>query len=96
MVVDDLDVVRVAVPPAEANAPSVIDAYTVLPTPIALERFQSVPWRDSQIVKALGSIQLDKFAQHDPLEGGREAAPGCAGEEALGLAVGEAPDHAEP
>lgn len=96
MVVDHLDVVRVAVPPAEANAPPLVDADTVLPTPVTLERFQPVPWRDSQIVKALGGVQLDEFAQHHPVESDREAAPWPAGEQALGLAVGEAPDHPEP
>jgi hypothetical protein len=36
MVVDDLDIVRVAVDPAEADAPLVVDANAVLAGPVAV------------------------------------------------------------
>jgi hypothetical protein len=46
MVVHDLDVVGIAIPPLEADSVAVIDADTVLPFPVGFERLQ---------MKALGS-----------------------------------------
>jgi hypothetical protein len=42
MVVDDLDIVRIAVAPCEAETPVVVDPYAVLPPSIALQRFEAV------------------------------------------------------
>ena len=40
MVVHDFDIVRITIPPLEADSVAVIDADTVLPFPVGLERFQ--------------------------------------------------------
>ena len=44
VVVDDLDVVRVAALPDEADAPLIVDPDRVLALPIAPERLESMPW----------------------------------------------------
>lgn len=95
MIVHDLDIVRVAVAPAEADPPLVVDANAVLAAPIALERFQPVARWHSQVIEALGGVELHEFPKHDPLELRRESAAGHTCEETLGLAIDEAPDHPE-
>ena len=40
MVVHDLGIVGIAIPPLEADSVAVIDADTVLPFPVGFERFQ--------------------------------------------------------
>jgi hypothetical protein len=40
MVVHDLDIAGIAIPPLEADSVAVIDADTELPFPVGFERFQ--------------------------------------------------------
>lgn len=46
MVVDDLDIVRIAVLPPKTNTPLIIDANAPLANPIAGELFKPVPGRN--------------------------------------------------
>ena len=52
MVVDQFDIVRVAVTPGEADAPLVIDTDTVLPRALGGQLFQTVTGRYAQIDSA--------------------------------------------
>jgi hypothetical protein len=45
MVVYDLNVVRIALAPAKANSPLIVDPDAVLAFPIAPQGFQPVPWQ---------------------------------------------------
>ena len=57
MVVDNLYLVSVAVFPAEADPPSVVDTDAVLNAAIAVKSFQSVP-REGKVAQARGRIKL--------------------------------------
>jgi hypothetical protein len=45
MVVYDLNVVRIALAPAKANSPLIVDPDAVLAFPIAPQGFQPIPWQ---------------------------------------------------
>jgi len=49
VIVDDFDVMRIAIAPAEADAPLAVDADAVLSFAIALQRFQPVARRRLQV-----------------------------------------------
>lgn len=95
MVVDDLDRFSVAARPAEADAPLIVDADAVLPGAPADELLEPVPRRHAEFVEPDRRVQHAEFPEHDAAEVGREAPDGLALPEALGVAVGEAADHAE-
>jgi len=46
VVIDNLDLVRVAVSPLEADPPLVVDSNTVLARAISGQPFQPVAWRE--------------------------------------------------
>jgi hypothetical protein len=51
VVVDDFDFVSATVAPTEADAPLVVDANAVLPLAIALQCFEVIARRHTQILK---------------------------------------------
>lgn len=63
MVINDFNVVGVAVPPVKADAPLVIDANTVLPRPVAFELLEAVARGNPEIVQGFGGVDRDQFAQ---------------------------------
>ena len=65
MVVDDLDIVRIAIVPYEAETPLVVDPYAVLASSIALERFEAIPGRHFQIIQSASDLELSQFAPRD-------------------------------
>jgi hypothetical protein len=46
MIVDDLHLMGVAVPPHKTNTERIVDPDRVLATPVALEHFESVSWAE--------------------------------------------------
>jgi hypothetical protein len=62
MIVNDLDLVGIAILPPEADAPLLVHANTVLACAIAPELLQSIARRHAQVVKLLGRIHRHKFA----------------------------------
>ena len=62
MVVHDFDIERMAAFKAKANSPLVIDADAVLTRSMALERFEPVVRRDSQVIQPYRSMQHGQFA----------------------------------
>jgi hypothetical protein len=93
VVVNDLDIVGVAVSPPEADAPLIVDADAVLAGSIAPQLLQPITRRHPEILEALGGIELGELAQHDPVDDRRKPPARRPREETLGLTVGEAPDH---
>jgi len=57
MIVYYLYVIRIAIVPAKADSPLLIDADAVLSFPIAGEFFQTIRRRDSQVFKRIGRLQ---------------------------------------
>jgi len=95
VIINDLNVVRIAVLPPEADAPLIVDANTVLTGAIAFELFEAVPGRNAEVIELFGGVHDAELPQHEPLELGREATDWLALEQALGVPVGEAVDHGE-
>jgi hypothetical protein len=93
VIVHDLDVVSIAVSPAEADPPLIVDPDAVLSSTVAAESFQSVPRWYSEILKVHSGIQHPELAQRRVLRGRPE--PGCPppAEQALRVTVAEALDH---
>lgn len=91
MIVDDLDVCRVAVVPANAHAPLIVDPDRVLSGAISPECFEPKAWR-LEIVK-----RTDLVEECEPtLRGALECLEPCDSltlEESLRLLRPEVPDH---
>ena len=61
MVIRDLDVVRVARAPFEADPPLAIDADTVLPGPVPRKTFEVVAWRHAQRLDPARRVNLQEL-----------------------------------
>jgi hypothetical protein len=95
VVIDDLDVIGVPVLPAEADAPLIVDANTVLARAVALELFKSVAGRNTQVLELLGGIDETNLTEHEPEQVGGEPPDTLSLEQALGVPIREALDHQE-
>ena len=93
MVVNDLDIMGVAILPTEANTPLVIDTDTVLAAPSSSELLQSITRRYSQIGQCLGRVQSDELSQHGSEKICRKTSDWFAIEQAFRGPIGEAFDH---
>ena len=93
MVVDDLDIVRVALRPAKADAPLIVDPDAVLPRTVATQLLEPVTGRNPEIVEPAGRVELNQFAQHDPSQIGRVVPDRLALPEARGVTISKAADH---
>jgi hypothetical protein len=69
MVVNDFDIVRLSILPSETDSPLVIDADAVLAGAVADQRFETIPQRDSQILKFLRRMQVHQLAPGCPFDG---------------------------
>jgi len=95
MIVNDLNFVRIAILPPEADAPLVVHTNTVLAGAIAPELLQSIPRRHAEIVELLGRIHRHKFSQHRALKIRRIASDPLSSEQPLGVTIGEGVNHRE-
>jgi len=68
VVIDDLNVKRVAPVPAKANSPSVVYANAVLPRATALQGFESVAGRSPEIVEPPRLVQVQKLPPGNALD----------------------------
>lgn len=71
MIIDDFNVVSIAIPPRETDAPLVVDPNAMLTDSIAGEKFQAISWGYAQIGKLIGGIEQGKFALGNTLDHGR-------------------------
>jgi hypothetical protein len=94
VVVDDLDIVRVAAAPAEAHTILVVDANTVRALPIAAERIEPIARRHPQVVQGGGCIQHHQLPQRQALNLGVQPLDALSAGQRLGRPVGKAGDHA--
>lgn len=67
MIVDELDIVGVAVLPAEAKTKLVVHPNAVLPSPASRERLQSIPGRYAEILKTHRGVEYEHLTMALPL-----------------------------
>jgi len=68
VVIDDFDIPGVAVIPFEADSPLIIDSDAVLAFPVILQLLEAIAWRDSEVIEADGSMDLEEFSQGHPVD----------------------------
>ncbi len=68
VVIHDLNIVRVAVTPREADAPAVVDSNAVCPGTVAFQEFQLVSRRNTQILQAQRPMQIQKLPPRRPFD----------------------------
>jgi hypothetical protein len=95
VIVDDLHLVGIAILPAKADAPLLVHANTVLAGSIAPELLQSITRRYAEVAELLGRVHRHEFAEHRASEIRRISPDRLAGEQSLGVTVGEGVDHRE-
>jgi hypothetical protein len=92
MVVDNLNVKRIGVKPAKADAPLVVDPNTMLPSPIACQGFQMIARNRTQVRQGrrrVNLVQLTFRHGSNSLKLPAKLAP----ENPLGLFISEGPNH---
>jgi hypothetical protein len=65
VIVDDLDVEAVPVPPEKANSPLIVDPNAVLPLTFAFQCFEAVARRNVEVVEGFGGVQNDELSKSD-------------------------------
>ena len=93
MVVSDFDLVGLAVCPAEAKAVLVVDADAMLALSVSFKWLQPVSWRDPQVVKRSGGLELGELAEGDLMERRRKLGGSLAEPELVRGAASEGRDH---
>jgi hypothetical protein len=71
MIIHDFDVIGAGFRPAETDPILIVHADAVLACAIALERFETVAWRDTKIIEMTRDLQLSQFSpgnRFDPNE----------------------------
>lgn len=94
MVVGNLDIGRACGSPVEADSPLVVDTNAVLSFSVAMESFESIPGRRSEVIDGFGSIENQQLAVRGPLQGGSELSYMVPFPDVFGAFVCERPDHA--
>jgi hypothetical protein len=69
VVVYNLNVVCVAIPPNETDSPLIVDANAVLSSTVALERFEMVARWNTKFLQRPGSVQVEQLPPRDALHG---------------------------
>jgi hypothetical protein len=93
MVVGHLDVIGIAIFPAETNAPSVVDANAPLTLAVAAKLFQSVGGRHAQEVECVRRIQGLELDVGTAMDVRRKTPHAATREKGRGGLVGEALNH---
>jgi hypothetical protein len=93
VIVDDFDLVRIAVSPFKTDSPLVIYADAPKPFPVASERLQPISRRRIEILNPRSPVNLAQFTECNPLK--RLKSPTVTvPEDLFGFSVCERPDHA--
>jgi hypothetical protein len=92
MVIRDLRLVRITVPPDEANPVLIIDPYGVLPRAVIGKLMQPVAGRNLEIVQFFRGVQHDQLTPRGHLEG-LEAFDPYVVEQQFGVACLKRSDH---
>jgi hypothetical protein len=68
MIIDDLNIMNVSVMPGKANPPLVVNAYTVLPFALSVQRFEMVARGNPQRFQIHDGVEHIQFPQGDPFD----------------------------
>lgn len=93
MIVGDFHVQGIAVFPAEADPPLIIDPNAVSALPIPGQLFQAIPWGNSQIAQSIGGVKDEELLERRAVYFRWELSRALAPEDPLCLWVFEAPNH---
>ena len=93
MVVNDLDVMRITVVPAETHTPLLVDANAVLPGSLAFQLLQPIARGNSDIVELLRRVDGNEFSQHHAPEAGWKRPNWTPPKQLLRATVGKALYH---
>ena len=66
MVIDDLNVVRIAITPPKANPPLIVDPDAVLPLSVTGQRLQPIARWGFQVAKAARAMNLGQLSVGGP------------------------------
>lgn len=95
MIINYLDIERVAPVPAKANAPLIVDANTPLPPAVPAKSLEAVSWRHSQALKGDGCINQLELSPGGLLDGPWKPSDFLPGEDCRCDLVGERLNHAD-
>jgi hypothetical protein len=69
MIIHNFDIVYIAGFPSEANPPLIVDTNTVLPLPVAFQRFKLIAGRLPEVLKGSGAVQIKQLPPRLPFKG---------------------------
>src|SRR5437868_12824238 len=78
VIIDDLDLVRMAFLPDKANPPLIVDPDRVLPASITSESLKPIGGRHTQIIEPSGIVEKTQLAKRASLNVRRQPATGVA------------------
>jgi len=79
MVIGDLHIMRMALPPNEADAELIVDPNAVLSQPISFQSFQAISRQNGQIRQASGAVEHEQLPQRPATQIRRRFPSGLAG-----------------
>jgi hypothetical protein len=94
MIIDDFDVIRLAVAPDKTQPPLIVNADAVLAEPITLQRLQVIAGRYTQKIQCSGGMQLHQLSQCDAFKR-LEPLYALTLEQGLGIGALKRLDHAQ-
>jgi hypothetical protein len=63
VIIHDLNIVGVAVPPPKADTPPIVDPDAVLPSTVSRQFLEPVARRHSQVIQRFGRVENEKPSQ---------------------------------
>src|SRR5262249_26318082 len=96
VIVDDFDVVSLAIAPAEANPPLIVYADAMLALSVACQFLESIAAGHSQVPEGCCGVEDKQPAQRRPLQFAVEFCLAYSIENSRCFPVPKAPDHGAP
>ncbi len=93
MIIDDFDVIGIAVLPDKTDAPLVIDADAVLARTVPGQFLEPIRRRYTQVVQRLRSVEHSQLSERNLLNVLRQPGRTLTVEKQLGVSVAKASDH---
>jgi hypothetical protein len=92
VIVNDLNVIRVPIVPAEAEPPLVVDANAMLALAASFQGFETIAGRAVHVTQDFGAVQLAQLPLRNPFNG-TETRHSFAPVKALRLFTAKRSDH---